>query len=85
MKSIIKLLCFLWLITHSVISYTQTTTINYLTSGLSTTACNVFNPHVIINNTDHTSYAGGVSFDTTHGLFLATSPLASPPGATAFV
>lgn len=85
MKSIIKLLCFFWLIINSVISYAQTTTINYLTSSLSTTACNVFSSQVTINNILHTSYAGGVSFSTTYGLFLATTPLASPPGATAFV
>lgn len=42
MKSIIKVSCLFWLITNSTISFAQTTTINYLTSSLSTTACNVF-------------------------------------------
>lgn len=63
----------------------QTITINYLTSGLSTSACNVFNPVVTINGVQHTSYVGGVTFNTTDGIILSTTPQANPPGGTAYV
>lgn len=55
--------------TFSGIAFSQTTTINYLTSGLSTTACNVFNPNVTINGITHSSHAGGVTFNSTSGIF----------------
>jgi hypothetical protein len=77
--------------TINVFSQTTTTTINYLTSGISTSTCNVFNPPLNVttdvNGTAsallHSSYAGGVSFNTTYGLLLSTTPQANPPGGTA--
>lgn len=66
-------------------TYSQTTTIDYLATGLSTTACNVFNPQVTLNGVVHKSYAGGVNFSSSLGIGLSTTPQASPPGATAYV
>jgi len=63
----------------------QTKTFDYLSSGMSTSACNVFSPAVTINGVTHQSHAGGVTFNTTNGLVLATNPQGSTPGATAFV
>jgi hypothetical protein len=67
------------------LSIGQTTTINYLTSGLSTSSCNVFNPSATINGVQHTARAGGVTFNTSFGIGLATTPQSSPPGGTAYV
>lgn len=66
-------------------THTQTTTIDYLNSGLSTSDCNVFSPASTLNGIQHTSHAGGVTFNTTAGILLSTTPLSSPPGGTAFV
>ena len=52
-----------------------------MTSGLSTSACNVFNPAVSINGVSHSSYAVCVTFNSTYGLSLATTPQSSPPVA----
>lgn len=68
-----------------VLTNAQTTTINYLSSGLSTTSCNVFNPSATINGVQHTARAGGVTFNTSFGIGLATTPQANPPGGTAYV
>ena len=63
----------------------QTTTFNYLNSNLITTSCNVFNPAVNINNSIHSSHAGGVTFSSANGLALSTVPNQSPQKGTAFV
>lgn len=63
----------------------QTTTINYLTSGLNPSSCNVFDPSAIINGVNHTSRAGGVKFNSSYGLGLTTTPRNLQPGATAFI
>ncbi len=73
------LLTFLWGILNS-----QTTTIDYLTSGLSTSACNVFISSPTINTVQHFSHAGGVSFNSSNGIGLVTSPQTTPSGGTAF-
>lgn len=82
---ITKAICFAGLLLFATLANSQTTTINYLTSGLSTSACNVFSPAVSINGVQHTSHAGGVSFNSTNGIVLSTTPQASPPGGTAYV
>ena len=61
-----------------------TTTINYLTSSLSTTACNVFNPSVAVGGKTHESLAGGVTFSSA-GIALSTTPSSTTPGGTAYV
>ncbi len=61
----------------------QTTTIDYLTSNLSSSACNVFSPSVYVSNILHNSHAGGVSFNSTNGLKLTTASSGTLAG-TAF-
>lgn len=82
---ITKIIWLMICITSSLVVYSQTTTIDYLASGLSTTACNVFNPAVTINGVSHSSYAGGVIFNTTNGIYLATKPQNNPQNGTAYV
>lgn len=65
-------------------SFGQTTTIDYLNSGLSTTACNVFSPSQTINGVVHTSYAGGVEFSTANGLLVSTQNNSIPFSGTGF-
>ena len=72
------------LATFSVVGFAQTTTLDYLNSSLSTSACNVFHPAVNVNSVQHQSRAGGVSFTTSNGLKLSTTPGATNPGGTAF-
>ncbi|MEO6683371.1 MAG: T9SS type A sorting domain-containing protein [Ginsengibacter sp.] len=69
----------------STITFSQSKEFNYLSSGLSTSACNVFNPAVIVTEISHSSHAGGVTFNSSNGLILTTTPKLSSPGATAFV
>jgi hypothetical protein len=84
MKISTKLTCCIAAAINTFVAYSQTTTINYLTSGLSTTSCNVFNPSVNIGGVTHSSLAGGVTFNITEGIVLSTSPFSVPPGGTAF-
>lgn len=84
-KLITKIIWLMICITNSLVVYSQTTTIDYLASGLSTMACNVFNPAVTINSVSHSSYAGGVLFNTTNGIYLSTSPQNNPQNGTAYV
>jgi Secretion system C-terminal sorting domain len=84
-KSITKVLCLTGLLFFGGFANSQTTTINYLNSGLSTSACNVFTTSATVNNVVHTPLAGGVTFNTTNGIGLSTTPQASTPGGTAFV
>ena len=85
-KLIIKAICLTCLMMiHNLVTFSQIKTIDYLTSGLSTSACNVFNPQVTLNGVIHTSYAGGANFNSTYGLGLTTTPQNSPPGGTAYV
>lgn len=79
------LLSLLGILAISNFASSQTTTINYLTSGLSTTSCNVFNPSATINGVQHSAHAGGVTFNSSSGIGLSTSPQASPPAGTAYV
>lgn len=46
----------------------QTTTFDYLSSSLSTTDCNVFDPNVTIEGSAHQSHAGGVGFEADVGI-----------------
>lgn len=66
-------------------SFSQTTTINYLTSSLSSTACNVFSTNVTVNGITHSSLAGGVSFNSTNGLYLNAQTHSAPFSGTGFV
>ena len=66
-------------------SFSQTTTINYLTSSLSSTACNVFSTNVAVNGVTHSSLAGGVSFNSTNGLYLNVETQTTPFSGTGFV
>jgi len=71
----------------SLSCFSQTTTIDldYLKSSLSTTACNVFSPSVAVNAITHSSLAGGVSFNTTNGLYLDAQTSTNPFSGTGFV
>lgn len=70
-NKICKIICLTSILFYSRITFSQTTTINYLTSDLSTTACNVFGPtSVSVNNIPHSSFAGGVKFNSTMVLYL---------------
>ncbi|MGN6531088.1 MAG: hypothetical protein ACTHK0_04980 [Ginsengibacter sp.] len=80
-----KFVFFFAIMTFNTIAFSQTTTINYLTSGLSTTACNVFSPNVSINGVTHSSHAGGVLFNSTSGILLSVSDNATPYTGTAYV
>lgn len=80
-----KFSCLFAITICSTIVFSQTTTINYLTSGLSTTACNVFDPNVTINGVGHSSYAGGVTFNSTYGILLGVSDNTTPFTGTAYV
>lgn len=85
-----KIICFLAVLSLSystlpTFTFSQTTTINYLTSGLSTTACNVFGPSsVSVGGIPHLSFAGGVNFNSTNGILLGTSSRV-PIGGTAYI
>ncbi|CAN5298472.1 hypothetical protein BH20BAC1_BH20BAC1_03770 [soil metagenome] len=83
-KNLFKIIIAFSLLTMCSAVQSQVTTFDYLNSGLSTAPCNIFDPQVTINGTVHSSYAGGVIFNSS-GLFLTTRPLESPPRATAFV
>jgi len=67
-----NLLSYLWVVTlclSHTFSYSQkTNTVNYTGSGLSTTACNVFNTSTlaVIGGLTHYPLAGGVVFKTTY-------------------
>lgn len=69
----------------SLSAHSQITTIDYPSSSLSTSACNVFNPAVDVNNITHQSHAGGVAFDSTNGIILSTIPSGQGAGGTAYV
>ena len=86
-NSITKILCLFCFMSFTLVTKSQTKTFDYLPSGLSTSACNVFNPAVNIDGVSHSSYAGGVSFNATYGLGLITTPQNGPPGpgGTAYV
>jgi hypothetical protein len=85
MNKLMKISALIVFVIYSLNTYSQTTTINYLTSSLSTSACNVFNPSVNINGVSHSSWAGGATFSTVDGVILSTTPQALIPGGTAFV
>jgi hypothetical protein len=76
-----KFCCLFAIMTCSSIVFSQTT-INYLTSGLSTSACNVFDFNQTINGVVHTSYAGGVKFSTSSGLLLDVQDKTTPFSGT---
>jgi hypothetical protein len=79
-------LCLLLLFCFSTTkSFSQNTTINYLTSSLSLSNCNVFLGSPTVNGIVHNSLAGGVTYNNTTGIFLATTPGNTSPGGTAFV
>jgi len=59
------------LVSISLSSLAQTKTFDYLNAGLPND-CNVFDPAVTIDGASHTSWAGGVTFNTTNGLGLST-------------
>lgn len=84
-NTFIKAICFIFISAFAMNATSQTTTINYLQSSLSTSACNVFNPSVPVNGITHSSRAGGVSFNASEGLLLSTTPQSNTPGGTAFV
>lgn len=64
----------------------QTTTFNYLTSGLNSSDCNVFDPVAIkISNYYHYPYAGGVGFNVNNGLSLFTKATPSPAGTAFYI
>lgn len=74
-KPIIQVCSLAALLLYSTITCAQTTTIDYLNSGLSTTDnCNVFDPEVNVNDVLHSSYAGGVLFSTSSGIKLSVNP-----------
>jgi hypothetical protein len=85
--NLIYLFVTLLFLSHPTKSFSQTTTINYLTSSLSTSACNVFQSSPSVGGQVHTSLAGGVTFSTSTGIFLATTPASSngPAAGTAYV
>lgn len=84
-KKIYKLIYLLSFIFYSPITFSQTTTIDYLMSSLSTTACNVFGPTAVsVNSVSHSSFAGGVMFNSTDGILLGTKAN-SPIGGTAYI
>ena len=62
----------------------QTTTFDYKSGSFSTSDCNIFDPPVTVSNVEHSSRAGGVSFSSSDGLLLSTTPQANTPGGTAF-
>lgn len=78
-------MCFITVAFFTLTGFSQTTTINYLSSGLSTSACNVFSSSVNINGVQHYSHAGGVTFNTTNGIILTTVPTGSSAGGTAYI
>lgn len=80
-----KIMCFITVAFFTLTGFSQTTTINYLSSGLSTSACNVFSSSVNINGVQHYSHAGGVTFNTTNGIILTTVPTGSSAGGTAYI
>lgn len=82
---IIRITFFLIVLFFSSSSFSQTATINYLTSSLSTTACNVFSPNVAVNGVTHSALAGGVSFNTTNGIYLDAQDKSNPFSGTGFV
>lgn len=53
----------------------QTTTINYLTS-ITNGSCNIYNPPTLntLGGLLHSSLAGGVTFNSSSGIYLATTP-----------
>ena len=80
-----KIICLFAVMSCSTISFSQTKTINYLTSSLDT-SCNVFGPaSVQVDSVVHESWAGGVTFNKTNGIQLATSENGSTPSGTAYV
>jgi hypothetical protein len=85
-KTFIKIINLFSLIIISNCIISQTTTITYTGQiGLSTSACNVFNPQTTVNGITHSSYAGGVHYDATNGISLITTPQSNPKGGTAFI
>lgn len=78
-------MCFITVAFFTLTGFSQTTTINYLSSGLSTSACNVFSSSVNINGVQHYSHAGGVTLNTTNGIILTTVPTGSSAGGTAYI
>ena len=79
-----KILCFFTLALLIINStFSQVTTIDYLSAGLSTTDCNVFSPNTtVIGGVLHSSWAGGVTYVTNSGIALATT--FSPATGTAY-
>ncbi len=84
-KHLAKLVCIIGLLSNCNWCNSQTTIISYLNSGLSTSACNVFSPSVSISGVLHSSHAGGVTFNSTNGIGLSTSPQVNPSKATAYI
>lgn len=85
LNKISRIACIIVSFFYALEGITQTITINYLTSSLSTSACNVFNPSVGVSGVTHSSLAGGVSFDATNGIKVSTVPSGSSAGGTAFI
>lgn len=66
-----------------ILSLSQTTTFNYVSTNLGTN-CNVFSPSVNVSSVAHVSRAGGVSYSSFYGLQLSTIPTGPNSGGTAF-
>lgn len=66
--------------------YSQVTTIDYLSAGLSTTDCNVFSPSsTVIGGVLHSSWAGGVEYATNSGIELSTTFSTNSAGTAFFI
>lgn len=77
---------FLALLFCSSTVFGQTTTLTYTNAGLGSN-CNIFNPTVTLNNIQHLSRAGGVTYTggNNNGLVLESIPSGQTAGGTAFV
>jgi len=67
------------------ITQAQTTTFDYKNSDLSTSDCNVFDLAINISSVKHMSRAGGVGFNASYGIQLATNPQDNPQKGTAYI